>query len=207
MMTSASPVLVPREDPIGKIVFAVVALAFGLICFVALLTLLTAVLREPSARCRAAVEEAPLRALLTGLAGYALLGSLAWYLLSGAFIKRLLETEIVVSWLVGGLAVVVLLLIVSLLGAAGTVTALGDRLAELHGRPLSGLRRTMLATVIAVLAAWFPVVGWFVVAPGLLLVSFGAAVLGLARWRRTPVHAVDSLPLAEDADARSETAA
>lgn len=206
MMTAASPVLVPREDPIGKIVFAVVALAFGLICFVALLTLLAAALREPTSRCRAALEEAPLRALLTGLAGYALLGSLAWYLVSGAFIKRLLETEIVVSWLVAGSAVVALILVVSLLGAAGTVTALGDRLAELHGRPLSGLRRVTLATVIAVLAAWFPVVGWFVVAPGLLLMSFGAAVWGLPKWRRRVLAVLSEAPVAGAAAERESAA-
>ncbi len=178
MMTSASPVLVPREDPIGKIVFAVVALGFGLICFVSLMVLIASVLRGVTERSRRSLEEAPLQAFLAGVAGYALLTTLAWYLLSGAFIRRILETEIVPSWLAAGIAVVTVLVVVSLLGAAGTVTFLGDRLARLNGTPMSGLRRTVVATVVAVLAGWFPVVGWFVVTPLLLVVSFGAVVTG-----------------------------
>lgn len=183
-MTSASMVLVPREDPIGKIVFAVVVLAFGLVCFVALITVLAAVLRGPTARCRARLEEAPVRVLLTGLVGYGALSGLAAYLFSGAFITRLLETEIVMSWLVGGSVAVAVLVVVTLLGAPGTVAALGDRLAILHGRPIAGLPRSMLATTLAVLAGWFPVVGWFVVTPALLLLSFGTAASGLVPRRR-----------------------
>ena len=180
-MTSASPVLVPREDPVGKIVFVVVALTFGLICFVALLTLLTAVLRGPTRGCRASLEELPLRVLIVGLVGYGVLGALAWHLLSGAFIKRLLTTEIVPSWFAGGVTVVVALVVITLVGASGTVAFIGDRLAELHGGTMSGIRRTALATLLAVLAGWFPLFGWFVVTPALLLFSFGAAIVALFR--------------------------
>jgi hypothetical protein len=189
MMTSASPVLVPREDPVGKIVFAVVALAFGLVCFVSLMILLAAVLRGPTERCRTSLREAPLQAFMIGVLGYAALSALAWYFLSGAFIRRILETEIVPSWLAAGIVVVTVLAMVSLIGAAGTVTLLGERLAELRGKPMSGLRRTALATVLAVLASWFPVVGWLVVAPMLLILSFGAATLAVWRSVRLGVGA------------------
>jgi hypothetical protein len=180
-MTSASPVLVPREDPVGKIIFAVVALAFGLICFVALMTLLCAVLRGPSRSCRECLQQLPLQVLVTGVVGYGALGALAWHLLSGAFIKRLLETEIVPSWLAGGSVVVALLVLLTFIGATGTVALIGERLGQLHGGSLSGLRQTALATLMAVLAGWFPVIGWFVVTPALLLLSFGASVV--AGWR------------------------
>ncbi len=179
MMTSASPVLVPRENPVGKIVFAVVVLVFGLACFVSLMTLLAAVLRGSTDRCRNTVREAPLQALLVGVVGYAVLSSLAWWFLSGAFIKRILETEIVPSWLATGSVFLTVLLLVTLVGAPGVMSYLGDRLAELQERPMSRLRRTALATLLAVLAAWFPVIGWLFVLPALLLFSFGAAVLAL----------------------------
>ena len=181
-LSSASPVLIPREDPIGKVVFAVIALGFGLVCFVALITLFAAVLRGPTERCRASLRDAPLQAFVAGLLGYAVLSGMAWYLLSGAFIKRILETEIVPSWLASGISVVAVLVVVTFIGAAGTVSLLGERLAALQGEPMPGLRRTALATLVAVLAGWFPVIGWFVVTPALLLFSFGAACVGL--WRR-----------------------
>ena len=113
MMTSASPVLVPREDPIGKMIFVVVALAFGLVCFVALLVLIAAVFQGLTGRSRTAIREAPLKAFAAGVVGYGILGGLAWYLISGALIERLLETEIVPSWLTAGIIVVAVLTVLT----------------------------------------------------------------------------------------------
>ena len=177
MMTGASPVLVPREDPVGKILFAVVALTFGLVFFVALITLLAAVLRGQTERCRAVLAETPYRALFVGMIGYGLLGALAWYFYSFAFIRRLLETEIVPSMLAGAIAVVAVLGTLTLAGAPGTFAAVGDRLEALHGRTMSGLLKTALGALIAVLAAFFPVIGWCLVLPLLLLFAFGSSAL------------------------------
>jgi hypothetical protein len=200
MMTGASPVLVPREDPVGKILFAVVAITFGLAFFVALMTLAAAVLRGQTGRCRAILAETPYRALIVGAAGYAILGALAWYFFSFAFIRRLLETEIVPSMLGGGIAVAAVLLIVTLAGAPGTFVAVGDRLERLHGRPMSGLARVALGTLVAVLAAWFPVLGWCLVVPLLLLASFGSAVTAMlpVRWARRQPRAETVLVAAEE---------
>ena len=176
MMTGASPVLVPREDPVGKILFAVVALTFGVVFFVALMTLAAAVLRGQTDRCRQVLAETPYRALAFGVVGYAVLGAIAWYFFSLAFIRRLLETEIVPSMLGAGIAVAVLLALLTLAGAPGTFAAVGERLERLHGRPMSGIARTVLGTSVAVLAGLFPVLGWCLVIPCLLLASFGSAV-------------------------------
>lgn len=176
MMTGASPVLVPREDPVGKILFAVVALTFGIAFFVALTTLAAAVLRGQTDRCRQVLAETPYRALALGVIGYAALGAIAWYFFSLAFIRRLLETEVVPSMLAGGIAVAAVLAVVTLAGAPGTFAAVGDRLETLHGRPMSGLARMALGTLVAVLAGLFPVLGWCVVLPLLLLASFGSTV-------------------------------
>ena len=97
MMTGASPVLVPREDPVGKIFFAIVVMVFGLVFFVALMTLLAAVFRGQTDRCRTILAETPYRALLVGVAGYGLLGGLGSFFCQRAFIHRLLETEIVMG--------------------------------------------------------------------------------------------------------------
>lgn len=203
MMTGASPVLVPREDPVGKILFAVVALTFGVVFFVALMTLLAAILRGQTERCRAILNETPYRALMVGVLGYAALGGLAWYLFSLAFIRRLLETEIVPGMLAAGIAVAAALLALTLAGAPGTFAAVGDRLESLHGRPMSGLAKAALGTVVAVLAGFFPVLGWCLVIPSLLLASFGSAVAALlpSEWPvLSPRSQAAAVPVAADPD-------
>lgn len=185
MMTGASPVLVPREDPVGKIFFAIVVMVFGLVFFVALMTLLAAVFRGQTDRCRTILAETPYRALLVGVAGYGLLGGLGYFFCQRAFIHRLLETEIVMGPLVASIVVTVILLALTIVGAPGTFTAVGDRLEALHGRELSGLARTSLGTMISVMSAWFPIIGWCFVIPALKLFAFGSGVLAVVgRFRR-----------------------
>jgi hypothetical protein len=100
----------------------------------------------------------------------------------------------------GGIAVAAVLLIVTLAGAPGTFVAVGDRLERLHGRPMSGLVRVALGTLVAVLAAWFPVLGWCLVVPLLLLASFGSAVTAMlpGRWARRQPRAETVLVAAEE---------
>lgn len=185
MMTGASPVLVPREDPVGKIVFAVVVMVFGLVFFVALMTFLAAIFRGQTDRCRTILRETPYRALMVGVVGYGVLGGLGWYFYSLSFIRRLLETEIVPGMLATTIAVGLVLAVFTFCGAPGTFTAVGDRLEALHGRELSGLARTSLGTMVSVMSAWFPVIGWIFVIPALKLFAFGSGLLAvIGKFRR-----------------------
>lgn len=185
MLTGASPVLVPREDPVGKILFAVVVMVFGLVFFVALMTFLAAVFRGQTDRCRAILKETPYRALMVGVVGYGVLGGLGYFFCQRAFIHRLLETEIVMGPLVASIVVTVIIAALTIVGAPGTFTAVGDRLEALHGKELSGLARTSLGTMIAVMSGWFPIIGWFFVIPALKLFAFGSGVLAVAgKFRR-----------------------
>lgn len=181
LISGASPVLMPREDPAGKIIFAIVLLVIILICFVALMTFMAAVFREMNERARKAIAWAPVKTVLVGITGLVVFGDLASWLYSLAFIERLLETEIVAGYLVAAILVTALPLLLAILGAPGTFGYIGDRLAALHGGDLSGLRRIVLGTVVSILVALFPVLGWFVVLPGLLVVSLGAGVLAVTR--------------------------
>ena len=177
--SGASPVLMPREDPAGKIVFAIVLLVFFVFCFIALMTFLTAVFRETSERAKSAVQNAPLWTFLIGLAGYAIPGVLAALLLSEAFVVRLLETKTVTIFLAAAVIVAALPLLLSLLGAPGVFSYVGDRLAQLRGGEMNEIKRTAAGTTMSVFAALFPVVGWFVVTPCLLVLSFGAGARGI----------------------------
>ena len=179
--SGASPVLMPREDPAGKIIFMIVLLIFVLICFVALMAFMAAVLRGINDRSKDAIRSAPWRTGLIGVAVYAVFGGLALWLYSLAFIERLLETEIVWGYLLAAIAVTIVPLLTSLLGAPGMFGHVGDRIAALHGGEMSGLRRTVLGTVISVFAAFFPLIGWFVVLPVLLVVACGAGASTIFR--------------------------
>ncbi|MGI9236091.1 MAG: hypothetical protein ACR2QZ_01755 [Woeseiaceae bacterium] len=182
--SGASPVLMPREDPAGTIVFFIVLLVFVLLCFIALMTFLAAIFREMHERSKSTMLWTPLRTFLTGLAGYAVLGAIAAWLYSEAFVVRLLETEIVAAFLVPAIVVTACPLLLSLLGAPGVFSYIGDRLAELHGGEMNGLRRTAMGTLTAVFAALFPFIGWFVVTPFLLASSFGAGLFSVFRFDR-----------------------
>lgn len=177
--------LMPREDPVGKIVFAAFVLIVGLISFVALMTFLAAVFRGLTERCKSAIQQTPMRVLLIGLIGYALFGGLASWLYSMAIVERLLETEISPGLLAAALTAATVPLVVSILAAPGTFSDIGDRLAALHGGEMSGLRRTALGTLVSVLTVWFPIIGWFVVGPLLLVISFGAFIGSY--WRRSGI--------------------
>lgn len=179
--SGASPVLMPREDPAGKIVFTIVLFVFVLVCFVALITFMAAVLRGMKDRSKVAIARAPFRTALIGLTGYIVFGLLAGWFYSLAFIRRLLETEIIPGLLAAAIGVTVLPLLLSLLGAPGMFSYIGDRIAELHGGDMSGLRRTVLGTFVSVFAASFPIIGWFVVLPVLLVLSLGAGTLAVVR--------------------------
>lgn len=179
MMTGASPVLVPREDPVGKILFAIVVMVFGLVFFVALMTFLAAIFRGQTERCRIILQETPYRALMVGVAGLAVLGGLGYFFCQRAFIHRLLETEIVMGPLVASIVVTVILFALIIVGAPGTFTAVGDRLEALNGHELSGLKKTALGTAVSVMAGWFPIIGWFFVIPALKLFALGAGVLAM----------------------------
>lgn len=185
MMTGASPVLVPREDPVGKILFAVVVLLFGVSFFIALMTLLAAVFRGQTERCRQILAETPYRAFLVGVGGGGILGGSGYFFCQRAFIHRLLETEIVVAPLMASIVVTVILIALAFTGAPGVFAAVGDRLDALRGLEMSGLRKTVVGTLVSVLAGLFPIIGWFLVTPALNLFAFGAGVLGLiAKIRR-----------------------
>ncbi|MDO8836669.1 MAG: hypothetical protein Q7V01_13795 [Vicinamibacterales bacterium] len=182
--TMASPMIIGRDEPfVVKLVFVVVALAIGLMCFAALLALASAVMPKTAARCKTVIGRWPVQALAAGLLTYVVGGGLAWYFLSHGYIPRLLKVQVVMSMLVPGLCLAALLLLLTVIGATGTVRFLGERLTG-SGTPVTPLREILTGTLAATLASWFPIVGWVIVLPGLLFVSTGALIIGWVRTRQ-----------------------
>lgn len=181
--SGASPMLMPGGGPGRDIIFDIILLLFLLLCFVALMTFLAALFREMNEGSKNAIHQAPLRTVLLGLVGYAVFGGLAAWLYSEAFIFRLLETEIAPGFLAFAILVTALPLLLSLLGAPGTFSYVGDRIAVLRGGEMNGLTRTVMGLLVSLFAALFPVIGWFLVTPWLLATSFGAGATGIFRRR------------------------
>ena len=68
------------------------------------------------------------------------------------------------------------------LGAAAVAAEMGDRLRAHAPASLSSAGAFVRGAVALELAAIFPIVGWFLVIPGVLLLGFGAGVFGVLRW-------------------------
>ena len=181
IVSGASPYLMPRDDPAGKIVFVLLFGALVLLCFFALVTLLAAVFRGQTGRAHRAVYEWPLRTMLIGAAGWLVFGAGSAWLYSHAYIERLLETEIRPGYLAAATIAGGIPLVLSLLGAAGLFACLGDRVAALRDKETSELRKLFTGSVVAVFATFFPLVGWFVVLPLLLATALGAGSRSLLR--------------------------
>ena len=71
---------------------------------------------------------------------------------------------------------------VATLGSAAIADEMGDRLRE-QGLPSISRAGAFLRGAVALeLAAIFPIVGWFLVIPGVLLAGYGAGVFALLHW-------------------------
>lgn len=181
IISGAAPFLMPQEDPAGKIVFTVILLIALVLTYVALVTFLAAVLRGQTQRGRDSLQHNPLATMLYGFVGWALFGALAAWLFSQAFVERLNETEVVTGYLVAACIAVLIPMCICLLGAPGLYTYLGGRIADMRNTETSDLRRVVSGTFVAMLAACFPFVGWFLILPLLLVAEFGTGARALFR--------------------------
>ncbi|MDJ0710203.1 MAG: hypothetical protein QNJ14_07440 [Woeseiaceae bacterium] len=181
LVSGASPVLMPREDPAGKIVFVVILATVIIVSFTALMTLLAALFRGQTGRARDAIADAPYLSLLTGLVGWGVFAALAAWCYSRAFVHHLLETEILPGYLVAAAILLIVPLFVCLLGAPGLYTQIGRRVAALRASETSDLACVVIGTLVALAAVSFPGFGWFIVLPLLLFAEFGAGARSLLR--------------------------
>ena len=147
-------------------------LAMG-IAFPGLLITLWLLFPQTVERAKTRLTQNPLRCFWVGLLATALVGTPALALLNlpgfGQF---------------SGSMLIILALTFSAIGAAGLAARLGERF-EANGRTrISGARAFLCAAIALELAAIFPVLGWFVIMPLLIVMAFGASILALSRRRR-----------------------
>jgi hypothetical protein len=87
---------------------------------------------------------------------------------------------------------------VATIGAAGATGVMSARLQLIEGKggPASAFVRSALALE---LGAAFPIVGWFVILPACLVVSYGAGLFALLRWKPRPSRAAEPEPVLRSA--------
>lgn len=132
------------------------------------------------------------RRVLTGAGGAFGLG-LVGALVLAVPVTVLLALPFGPAKFLGGSILMVSLAFASL-GAAGVAAAMGTNYREAVGEDVSSTGAFLRAAVALELAAVFPVLGWFLVIPAMVFVSFGAA-LGALFGARSPVRS----PLPEGA--------
>ena len=165
--------LVQQDPSLNRLANGLVfLLAAGLIilCLTAFIVALSALLPQVSRRSQTALERTPWRAFFIGLANYLFLGGIALVLFS-------VEVEILGLF---GLLITTFLIVVTFLGLPGFARLTGERLTALHDDELSALRQLLWGALTIELAALLPFLGWFVLTPVLMMISFGGVVLG---WR------------------------
>ena len=91
---------------------------------------------------------------------------------------------------------------VATLGAASIAAEMGDRLRAQSPSSVSPAGAFVRGAVALELAAVFPIVGWFLVIPGVLLMGFGAGVFSLLRWLPRP-SAASAAPRPEAVPSRA----
>lgn len=136
----------------------------------ALLVLLPFLIPQRVQRTRLVIQAMPGRAFVVGLANGLFFLILAALLAQGGEGGRLLSLIILLA-----------LAALAAIGLAAITTSLGQRIYAAEVQPGTGLREPVKTAVLLLLATLLPFVGWFVLAPLLLLLALGAAIISLVR--------------------------
>ena len=85
----------------------------------------------------------------------------------------------------GWLAVFIMITF-STIGAAGLAAHIGTRAAARAGRDATSVRSFVIGAGALELAAAFPILGWFILLPAIILFSLGASIFAVLRWAPKP---------------------
>jgi hypothetical protein len=127
-------------------------------------------------RAQTRVSITPLRSLFLGIGGIVALAIPVALLNAMPFgVAKLLAVLLVF----GGFGM-------ATLGAAAIAVEMGERLQRVASPTMTRFGAVVRGALALGLAAVFPIVGWFLVIPGVLLIGFGAGIFGVLRWMPRP---------------------
>jgi hypothetical protein len=177
-----SPSFVIVEDVaafLPKFFIGVTILVIGALVFVGLMVFLSAVLPRIREATLQSLDNHPWQSFGLGLVGFAILGALAAFMIDNASVEYLLRTEYKPTMLGAGITICVLMVIMTFIGATGLLQAIGEKLENLNGQTMPGLRKTFWGSLTLFGASLFPAIGWFLVVPFSLVFAFGSTLRAL----------------------------
>jgi hypothetical protein len=127
-------------------------------------------------RSRERIAETPRKCFSLGLAAAALAGIPA-----GIFFALPSQFTQVLGWIL-----LILVLGIASLGAAGIAAEIGNRINQKNSGYFQSWAAFLRGAVVWELAAAFPVVGWLLVIPLGTILALGAAAFAITRWSPKP---------------------
>lgn len=131
-------------------------------------------------------------------------GSFPRRLLVGAANVLFIFVAIKISRNLLAIPMVPFLVVLFVLGLLVLCEEVGRRIERVAGREGNRLARMGAGWSVLYLAAWFPVIGWFVVAPVLALTAVGTTMLWLLTRRAKPMATAETAPTQESKPAGSD---
>jgi len=168
------------DQPIVVFLAAVAGVTLLAASLAAFFAIVVALFPERVARTHAIAARTPGRAFLVGLVNGLFLAAITLGLVALTQTLRLVAA-------VPALVLLIALVIGLVLGLAGIVQLLGERLFPRR----EGVRRTCLSTLAIALGCALPYVGWFVLLPFLATLGLGSLIISLVQdaRRTTPAPA------------------
>ena len=123
------------------------------------------------AKAQRVINQMPGRAIGIGLVNFLFFGVIAMILFS---IAENTDGAIKVILTIPALLIAALMTIILSFGLAGMVNAVGERILPEY----SSLKKTVWGSVMLTFACAIPFVGWFLLLPYVVFLSFGTVVLG-----------------------------
>ena len=159
----------PPNEEVQGLALLLLILAL-VVCLIGTMVTLTALMPGVTGRSQAALQRWPWRAFFIGLVNYVFLTGMALIIFSAAIdILNLI-----------GVFILAFLAAVTALGLGGLTQLTGERMAAMRTSEMSPLKQVVWGAVVLELTGLLPLVGWFLFTPIILMIAFGAAVLG---WR------------------------
>ena len=157
-------------------------LALG-IAFPGLLTGIWLLFPDSVGRAQQRLERTPYKSLFFGLGAA----------MATALVVSVLSAVPAALFKFVGAVVALAAFAVATIGAAGATSVMSARLQLIEGK--GGLGAFVRSALALELGAAFPIVGWFVILPACLVVSYGAGLFSLLRWNPRPSPAADPKPV------------
>jgi hypothetical protein len=178
LILAVALVLITKEGPLVQGGAGLVGLILIGVCLIALLLVLAGLWPGFTGRAQDHLVDSTVKAFLVGLVNYAFLGAIALVLLNSGPIAF-------TGLVLGGI-----LLLGTFLGLPAVAALVGERLHALRETEATPWSDVVTGGAALYLAAFVPVVGWFLLLPALCLWSFGAAALALVNRQRPAVEDV-----------------